>query len=118
MFGVADGQGEADLERPVPSLLHQLGLHCLHGEFRKAEVGEVRAAHGETVWHSPRPESGINVTLALVPEWGEWPPLPLKWEGAKESAGTQGPCKNGQSLVQPRSFKSCGPVPRAWGWPP
>ena len=39
LFHVADGQGEADLERPVPSLLHQLGLHCLHGEFWKAEVG-------------------------------------------------------------------------------
>lgn len=38
-FRVVDGQGEADLERPVPRLLDQLGVHCLHGKFWKAEVG-------------------------------------------------------------------------------
>lgn len=47
LFPVVDRQGEADLERSVPSLRHQLGLHCLHGKFRKAEAGEVREAHGE-----------------------------------------------------------------------
>lgn len=42
---VADGQGEADLEGPVPSLLHQPGLHHFHGESGRPRRG-VRGGAG------------------------------------------------------------------------
>ena len=44
LFHVVDGQGEADLERPVPCLLHQFGLYHLHGESREAEGGQCTTA--------------------------------------------------------------------------
>lgn len=46
-FRVVDRQGEADLERPVPSLRDQPGVHRLHGKFRKAEAGGPLGARRE-----------------------------------------------------------------------
>lgn len=72
LFLVVDGQGEADLERPVPSLLDQPGLHCLHGKFQKAKVGGNPPGPGQP---SPGQGPGLLSDLPAVREmisWGSW----------------------------------------------
>ena len=62
LFHVVDGQGEADLERPVPCLLHQFGLYHLHGESREAEGGSV-LQHAAFIWMG----SAVHVAVVLIP---------------------------------------------------
>lgn len=62
LFRFVDGQGEADLERPVPCLLHQFGLYHLHGESREAEGGSV-PRHAAFTWMG----SAVHMAVILIP---------------------------------------------------
>lgn len=78
LFRVVDGQGEADLERPVPRLLHQFGLYHLHGESREAEGGRVPRQAAFT-WMG----SAVQVAVVFIPGRQGWGDSTLKWEGAR-----------------------------------
>lgn len=53
LFRLVDRQGEADLERPVPCLLHQFGVYHLHGESWEAEGAVYQGRRHLPGWGQP-----------------------------------------------------------------
>ena len=78
LFRVVDRQGEADLERPVPCLLHQFGVYHLHGESREAEGAVYQGRRHLPGWGQP---SMWQLSSSQARQgWGD---STLKWEGAR-----------------------------------